>query len=162
MTARIGKSFTFTGWHMLLTICSFFGVIIAVNFTMAWYASHSWSGIVVENTYVASQQFNETTAEIRAILDSGVTGKMAVQQGIITYDLQIPGKGPVNADKVVANFKRPVGTAQDFSIELRPEAPGHFVGAHPAGPGHWIYEVVATDHGKLVMHEANRIAVLED
>ncbi|MDQ0453860.1 FixH family protein [Rhizobium paknamense] len=162
MSANTEKPFVFTGWHMLATICSFFGVIIAVNFTMAYYATHSWSGIVVENTYVASQQFNDTTARIRAILDSGVEGRMSVNKGLIVYDLDIPGKGPVIADKVTANFKRPVGTAQDFSIELQAEGPGHFVARHEMGSGHWIYEIIALRDGQMVMHEANRMAVLEE
>ena len=37
---------------------AFFGVIIAVNVVMATLASTSWTGLVVENSYVASQEFN--------------------------------------------------------------------------------------------------------
>ena len=48
----------FSGRHMLLTMLAFFGVIIGVNLTMAWFARSSWTGLVVENSYVASQEFN--------------------------------------------------------------------------------------------------------
>lgn len=58
MSANTQKSRAFTGRHMLATILTFFGVVIAVNLTMATLASTSWTGLVVENTYVASQQFN--------------------------------------------------------------------------------------------------------
>ncbi|MBB4010385.1 FixH family protein [Allorhizobium taibaishanense] len=160
MSVKTQKTFTFTGWHMLATICSFFSVIIAVNLTMAWYAGHSWSGMVVENTYVASQKFNDTTAQIRQILDTGVQGTLAIKQGAIAYDLSIPEKGPVIADQVVANFKRPVGEHQDFSVTLMPLGPGHFTGEHVVEDGHWIVETIATREGKIVMHEANRIAVI--
>lgn len=160
MTARVKKQFVFTGWHMLATICTFFGVIITVNLTMAYYASHSWSGMVVGNTYVASQQFNRKTAEIGTLLATGIKGVITIDQGQITYDLSIPGKGPVVADDVVANFRRPVGEHQDFSLTLLPTAPGHFTGTHPVADGHWIVETIAKRDGKLVMHEANRIAVI--
>ncbi len=40
---------------------AFFGVIIAVNVTMATIAIASWTGLVVQNSYVASQEF-ETQA----------------------------------------------------------------------------------------------------
>ncbi|MBB4953452.1 nitrogen fixation protein FixH [Agrobacterium vitis] len=160
MTSRIRKPFVFTGWHMLAIMCSFFGVIITVNFTMAYYASHSWSGMVVSNTYVASQQFNSKTAEIGKLLATGIRGAIRVEKGEISYDLSIPGQGPVIADEVVANFKRPVGTQQDFSITLLPAAAGHFTGSHPVDDGHWIVETIARRDGKLVMHEANRIAVI--
>ncbi len=65
MTARTSQP-RFTGYHMAAIMVSFFGVVIAVNFTMAWYATSSWSGLVVENTYVASQQFNSRAAAMRA------------------------------------------------------------------------------------------------
>jgi nitrogen fixation protein FixH len=48
----------FTGWHMLATMVGFFGVVIAVNVTMARIAIGSFGGVVVENSYVASQEFN--------------------------------------------------------------------------------------------------------
>ena len=160
MTARVKKQFVFTGWHMLATICTFFGVIITVNMTMAYYASHSWSGMVVGNTYVASQQFNRKTAEIGKLLATGIRGTIKIDQGQIAYDLSIPDQGPVVADEVVANFRRPVGEHQDFSLTLLPTAPGHFTGSHPVDDGHWIVETIAKRDGKLVMHEANRIAVI--
>lgn len=48
----------FTGYHMIACVVSFFAVIIFANVTMAWFASSSWTGLVVKNSYVASQQFN--------------------------------------------------------------------------------------------------------
>lgn len=63
MTARKGE---FTGRHMLAIMIAFFGVIIAVNVTMAVMAGRSWTGIVVEDTYIASQEFNSRVAEGRA------------------------------------------------------------------------------------------------
>ena len=43
---------TFTGWHMAVITISFFAVIIAVNLTLAVFASTSWTGLVVANSYV--------------------------------------------------------------------------------------------------------------
>ena len=48
-------TFRFTGFHMLACMIVFFGVIVAVNLTMATLASQSWTGLVVKNSYVASQ-----------------------------------------------------------------------------------------------------------
>ena len=44
---------------MLVLMVCFFGTIITVNFTMAFLASKSWAGLVVKNSYVASQQYNK-------------------------------------------------------------------------------------------------------
>lgn len=48
----------FTGWHMTAILFGFFGVVIAVNFYMARAAISTFGGTVVENSYVASQEFN--------------------------------------------------------------------------------------------------------
>jgi nitrogen fixation protein FixH len=56
----------FTGRHMLVVMLAFFATIIAVNFTMAWFASSTFGGTVVDNSYVASQRFNGWLAAGRA------------------------------------------------------------------------------------------------
>jgi len=48
----------FTGWHMTFILVSFFAVVIAVNLTMAHFASSTFGGLVVENSYVASQKYD--------------------------------------------------------------------------------------------------------
>ena len=47
MTVRRQKEFT--GTHMVLLICGFFGTIIAVNLALTWFALGSWTGLVVDN-----------------------------------------------------------------------------------------------------------------
>lgn len=49
----------FTGWHFTAIIIAFFGVVIAVNLTMAVFATRTFGGVVVENSYVASQKYND-------------------------------------------------------------------------------------------------------
>ena len=49
----------FTGWHFTVIIIAFFGVVIAVNLTMAVFATRTFGGVVVENSYVASQNYND-------------------------------------------------------------------------------------------------------
>ena len=52
------RPFELTGKHVAMIFCGFFGIIIAVNVSMAMLASSSWTGLVVSNSYVASQKFN--------------------------------------------------------------------------------------------------------
>jgi nitrogen fixation protein FixH len=52
----------FTGWHFTAIITAFFGVVIAVNLTMAVFATRTFGGVVVENSYVASQKYNDWLA----------------------------------------------------------------------------------------------------
>lgn len=52
MTTRI------TGRHAAIALVAFFGVVVAVNLTMAIFATQTFGGVVVENSYVASQKYN--------------------------------------------------------------------------------------------------------
>ncbi|KPF44127.1 FixH family protein [Rhizobium sp. AAP43] len=159
MSADAKKSFTFTGWHMVAVMVSFFGVIIAVNFTMAYLATSSWSGLVVKNTYVASQEFNGKTAAIREMLSTGIVGETKVTVSGIRYRLMLPGNVPVVADSVLAHFKRPVGVEHDFELALTPAGDGLYIADRDIQPGNWIVEIMAKTDGRTIMHEANRITV---
>ncbi len=159
MTTDAKKPFTFTGWHMLAIMLAFFGTIITVNFTMAYLATSSWSGLVVKNTYVASQQFNGKTAAIREMLATGIVGDLSVDAKGMRYRLTLPGDTPVVADAVTAHFKRPVGTAQDFELQLTPAGDGLYLAEATVLPGSWIVEMQAIKGGKMIMHEAKRITV---
>ncbi len=55
----------FTGRHMAAIMFAFFGVVIAVNVTMATFATRTFGGTVVDNSYVASQKYNGWLAEAR-------------------------------------------------------------------------------------------------
>lgn len=159
MTTDTRKSFTFTGWHMLAIMLAFFGTIITVNVTMAYLATSSWSGLVVKNTYVASQEFNGRTAAIRQMLATGITGDLSVDATGMRYRLTLPGDKPVIADSVLAHFKRPVGDHQDFEQVLTPAGDGLYIADRSILTGSWIVEIQAMKDGELIMHEAKRISV---
>ena len=55
----------FTGRHAAAILIAFFGVVIAVNLTMAMFATRTFGGVVVENSYVASQKYNDWLAAAR-------------------------------------------------------------------------------------------------
>lgn len=56
----------FTGWHMAAILVGFFVIVMAVNFAMARLALSSFGGTVVDNSYVASQHYNELLAKAEA------------------------------------------------------------------------------------------------
>ncbi len=160
MSTRQAKQFVFTGWHMLGVICLFFGTIISVNFFMAYQAIHSWSGIVVENTYVASQQFNTKVAEAKKLDASGISGILTVKDGVVRYAITDAAGQPVVAEQVVASFRRPVGDHQDFELQLADLGHGIFEAGHTVMPGHWIVEVSALHDNQRILHHTQRIAII--
>ncbi|QHQ36322.1 FixH family protein [Algicella marina] len=50
------------GWHVFAAFATAFGVIIAVNVTLAVNAVRTFPGLEVRNSYVASQIFDENRA----------------------------------------------------------------------------------------------------
>ncbi len=130
---RREQGFVFTGWHMVLVMVLFFGTIISVNLIMAWNASHSWSGLVVPNTYVASQQFNGKVAEAKRLAASGIEGSLTVEGRRIAYRVVDAKGAPVVADEVMATFKRPVDGGQ------------------------WVVDISTTRDGAKVFHQTVRI-----
>lgn len=143
MTDKSMTSRGFTGWHMLGIMCLFFGVIITVNLIMAYFAIGSWSGLVVKNSYVASQEFNEkaiTGKQQAALLWET---KLDYKNGEFTYHLLDKDGKAVNATSATAYFKRPVGDASDTTVELDKIATGHFKSKVELGEGAWIVEINA-------------------
>lgn len=152
-------AFTFTGWHMLTIMLLFFGTIISVNVTMAWNAVTSWSGLVVANTYVASQQFNGKAEAAKARAASGIIGVLHIQGDAIAYDVSHPQRGAIDTDSVTLNFRRPVGEKQDFSLNLDKQASNSFMSHHDLAPGDWIVEAIAMKDGKVIVHTGSRIDI---
>lgn len=153
------QGFVFTGWHMLGIMVLFFGTIITVNLIMAWNASNSWSGLVVQNTYVASQQFNGKVAEAKAFAASGIEGNLTIEAGRVTYRV-VDAKGePVIANDIIATFKRPVDEREDFTLALEPEGPGLFVAERDITAGQWIVDISTKRDGTKVFHQTVRTVV---
>jgi len=148
MSTHSQKSREFTGRHMLLTILAFFGVVIGVNVTMATLASTSWTGLVVENTYVASQQFNEKAREGREQAALGWTGKLIIASGEVRYRLIDAAGKPVTLRGVKVLFRHPAYEAEDKAITLglasgSPAADQQFAARHTPKDGVWIVEIDA-------------------
>ncbi|GAA0592707.1 FixH family protein [Paenochrobactrum glaciei] len=141
MTNKSMTSRGFTGWHMLGIMCLFFGVIITVNLTMAYFAIGSWSGLVVKNSYVASQEFNEkaiTGKEQAALLWET---KLDYKNGEFTYLLLDKDGQAVDATSATAHFKRPVGDANDTTVTMDRTGTGQFASKVELGEGAWIVEI---------------------
>ncbi|MCJ8518051.1 nitrogen fixation protein FixH [Pseudorhizobium tarimense] len=159
MNSTQEKSFVFTGWHMVGVMVLFFGTIISANFYMAWQATHSWSGLVVQNTCIASQEFNGKVAEAKALAATGLSGEVSIEGDQIRYRIKHPQGLKVEADALTLNFKRPVGEYQDFTLQLQRVGGGVFEARHAVLPGAWIVEANATEGGKRILHHTERVSV---
>ena len=143
MTAHPTQPRTFTGRHMLAAMVAFFGVIVAVNLTMAGFAMKSWTGLVVKNSYVASQEFNDRAEAGRARAALGWQGELAYSDGELRYTLAHANGSAVDLANVQATLGRPAYEADDTTITLAPNGEGGFGSAIDLGDGQWIVRVSA-------------------
>ncbi|MEO1967165.1 MAG: FixH family protein [Sphingomonadaceae bacterium] len=153
MMNRTGRKRTgtnrFTGWHMTVILVGFFGVVIAVNFTMAFFAIDRFGGVVVENSYVASQKFNGWLDEARsedrlgwkADIERDTQGRLAVITEGVPQDA-----------KLVAHLRRPLGTPDDRTFPLLQTSPHHYRSAD-VEPGRWIVRLEVDAGGRNWSHE---------
>jgi nitrogen fixation protein FixH len=143
MTAHQTKPRTFTGRHMLAAMVAFFGVIVAVNLTMAAFAMKSWTGLVVQNSYVASQEFNDRAEAGRARAALGWQGELAYSNGKLRYALVRHDGDAVALTDVLVALGRPAYEAEDTTIVLTPTGDGGFGNSVELGDGQWIVRVSA-------------------
>ncbi|MEI9412233.1 FixH family protein [Mesorhizobium salmacidum] len=141
MSARTQRPREFTGRHMLASIVAFFGVVIGVNILMATLANTSWTGLVVENTYVASQQFNKKAEQGRAQAALGWKSHLVISGGIVSYSLVDASGKPVPLHGAKVMFRHPAYEKEDKSVSLAPEQ--NFAAPHQPRDGVWIVEVNA-------------------
>jgi nitrogen fixation protein FixH len=108
-----GVTNRFTGWHFTAIITAFFGVVVAVNLTMAMFATRTFGGVVVENSYVASQKYNGWLAAAKRQQKLAWTIKAALdEQRRVTVALSVE-------DARVSGFARhPLGRAPDVPLSF--------------------------------------------
>lgn len=135
---------TFTGWHMTAIIAAFFGVVIAVNFTMATLASRTFGGTVVDNSYVASQKFNTWLAEGRAQKALGWTARVDLDAA---RHVRISGRVPVGA-LVTAVAVHPLGRVPDQGLQFAATAGGGYLSRTALLPGRFMVRVRILSGGR--------------
>ena len=147
----------FTGKHMLLITVTFFGVVIGVNVLMAVSASRTWTGLVVANSYVASQEFQVKSDAARRQNEAGWTMDVAYEDGRLI--VQIAGDdGELELHDVEAFVHRPVGGHDDARVPLSLGATG-YEGAVALAPGVWDVTVTTAPTELGAIERETRISV---
>lgn len=149
----------FTGRHMLYIMIGFFGVIIAVNLVMLTVATRSWTGLVVENSYVASQKFNDVLAAAEAQEKLGWTSSVTVTARDATVRITGAESAPVTGLAVRLALARPVHEAEDTTLELLERSPGEYSAEANIATGAWDAELTATDASGQSFRMIHRVIV---
>jgi nitrogen fixation protein FixH len=140
----------FTGRHMAAILIAFFGVIIAVNVVNARYASATFGGEVVENSYVASQRFNRW-------LDEAKNEKALGWDEVTTWRpdgrLVVALVGVPDGAAVEVLARHPLGRMPDRSLTFDRIAAGRYLSREALPEGRWDVRVTVAAQGHLWRRE---------
>lgn len=142
-----------TGRRVTMWFVAFFGTVIAVNLAMARLAIGTFGGTVVDNSYVASQHYNEWLAAGRAQVALGWS--VSAERGPGGYvTVQLLGRDgrAVPGATISAIATHPLGRAADRPLRFT-GAGGRFVSTEPLPAGRWQLRIEASksaDHFRVI------------
>lgn len=132
------KAFTsgpFTGRHAAAILVGFFAVVVTVNFTMARLASSTFGGVVVENSYVASQNYNRWLDAAKVQEQLGWSARLARRtDGRVSVAMQGTADLPL---QLVATARHPLGRLPDRPLTFASDGKGGFVSHKVLPEGRW-------------------------
>ena len=140
----------FTGWHMTGILVAFFGTVMAVNFTMASFALSTFGGIQVENSYVASQNFNEW---LDAVAEQEKLGWDVTLEQAAGGKLRVVAQGPGEELSVIAHARHPLGRKPDSSLTFTRQADGSFLSDQALESDRWIVRLELAEGDKVWKRE---------
>lgn len=134
------SGFRMTGGKVLAIMLTAFGVIIGVNLILAYSAVSTFPGLEVQNSYVASQNFNDELAAQQAL---GWNVTADVDDGILVLAITTDDGKPAQ----VATLDAVIGAATHVRDDQTPEflyLDGAFRAPVTIRPGNWNIRMVAT------------------
>ena len=139
----------FTGYHAAAIIVSFFGVVIAVNLVMANFAISTFGGTVVDNTYVASQEYNNWLEKAREQEAHGwqLSEPARVNEKLALTISDSMGN-PLGQAKVTALIEHPVGKTESFNFDFVEAQPGQYQSVKPLPAGRWKLKITVNQGGR--------------
>ncbi len=148
----------FTGRRALAVIGGGFGIVVAVNLALAFFATRSHPGLVVDNSYVASQKFNGWLAQGRAQKAMGWTVTTEATPLALTVTAMGPLETPLTGLSVVASLEHPMGAEPTRNLPLVETAPGIYSAPHGLSAGQWRTEV-RLQRGSERFYKAQRLFI---
>lgn len=131
-----------------------FGVVLAANAIMVYFATTTWTGIAVNRAYDKGLTYNRNleAAERQEALGwaASIATEMAAEGagdlvGTLKVALNDADGTPLYRADVVVAFERPTHEGHDFAVELVPSGAGTYTAPFTAPlPGVWDLRLVAT------------------
>jgi nitrogen fixation protein FixH len=136
----------FTGRHAAMILVAFFGVVISVNIVMASFALSTFGGTVVDNSYVASQHYNEWLARADAQDRLGWDKSVTVDESRHVRLIVRKDGAPLQGLRIVATLRHPLGQAPARAMRFVSAADGALRSQDALPAGRWQLDL-SVHHG---------------
>ena len=127
----------FTGRHAAMILVAFLGTVIGVNMVMASFALSTFGGTVVDNSYVASQHYNEWLARADAQDRLGWDNSVTVDRDRHVRLTVRKDGAPMKGLRIVATLRHPLGRAPARAMRFVAAADGALRSLEALPAGRW-------------------------
>lgn len=140
----------FTGRKLALMICGMFTVVIGVNATMATLAVETFTGTVVDNGYIANQQFNRWIERGQAETAIGWTAQATTRGTRLIVDAKDHEGRPLAGAKVRVHLRHPLQHGDGRWLDPAEVSPGRYAIDAAVPHGQWDLQIVLERDGTVV------------
>lgn len=128
-----------TGRHVFAIFILAFGIIIGVNIFMAYSAIKTFPGVEVENSYIASQTFDQRKFDQIGL---GWVTHASYENGQLEFSIRDQDGNAVHAGIVDAVIGRPTTDRNDERVEFVIQH-GVYTASIPLDAGMWMLKINA-------------------
>lgn len=151
-----GRAAPLTGRSVLIIALAFFGVIVAVNVGLAVVAGVTFPGLVVENSYTASQGYNAILAAARKQDAIGFEATLRSDGDRLVVALD--GSSVPLGLTIYANIGRPSTNREDRSLAFIGDG-RLYRSTDPLANGLWDVEIEVRKGQSLVLRRSEKITI---
>lgn len=150
------------GWHVLLIMLGFFGVIFSVNGVFLYHAITSFPGEDVKKSYVQGLNYNDTLAARAAQAELGWTAEAGLQGQELVFRLNDAEGQPLSNYAVIGEIRRRATTAADRDLVFQAATAGEYrVETGTLEVGQWDVRISVFDAaGKTLVFNVDKTLIV--
>ena len=153
------------GRHVLMGLIVFFGVMLAANSALVYYAVDTFSGGDRPDPYRSGLRYNETIAAAARQTALGWQSEIAYDGKArrLTLHLLDTAEAPVSGLEFDATVSRPATNREDRAVDFKETSQGVYAADIALAPGIWIVSAVSRGptHGAPAYRLKRRLIVAD-
>jgi len=136
------------GRHVLAGLMVFFGVMLAANSALVYYALDTFSGGDRPDPYRSGLNYNETIAAAERQAALGWQAETAYDATAHRLTMRFVDKAetPVTGLRLAATMARPATNREDRTLDITEISQGVYVTDVALDPGNWVLTVESLEH----------------